>query len=156
MTSLLTFYLKGKIEVSKKSVSLSAPNTILKFIPLGSRRFEPMVSQIAAVNSSFHLDFKSFVVGIIIALFGLSLMGSSALLGLILLVLGTCQAVSSFETVLEVRDNSGASTTVVALIFDKNTIEEAEKEIKRVLAMRSDDTNSHKQTDRIVDAINSK
>lgn len=81
---------------------------------------------------------------------------NSSMVGLILLVLGACQAISSFETVLEVRDNSGASTVVVALIFDKATIEEAEKDIRNVLIMRSEDTNGRKQTDRIIDAINNK
>ena len=35
ITSYLTFYLKGKIQVDKNFVKFEIPNTILKLIPLG-------------------------------------------------------------------------------------------------------------------------
>lgn len=158
MTSLLTFYMKGEIEVSEKSVKLTVPNTIGEFIPLGKRTYEPLVSQIASVNSSFHLNGKSLLVGFILTLLGISLAGASGseLIGIIFLIIGVCQMVSSFETILYVTDSSGMIIGVDAVIFDKATIEKAGQDIHNMLMLRSDDTNTRKQTDRVIDAINNK
>ncbi len=154
MTSLLTFYMKGKITVTGRSVKLTIPNTFLKFIPLGSRTYEPMISQISSVNNSFKLNAKPLFFGIIVVLGGISAISDSFLTGLILLLIGIGEIISAFETVMYITENSGRNIGVSALIFDKKTIEDARNEIQKYLLMRVDDTNSRMQTNRIVNAIN--
>ncbi len=65
MTSLLAFYLKGKIEVTQQAVKIREPNTILKFIPLGATNETIAIGHIASCDSSFSLNFKVFLAGLI-------------------------------------------------------------------------------------------
>lgn len=56
ITSYLTFYLKGKIQVDKNFVKFEIPNTILKLIPLGKASRSLPVNQISSVDDSFKLN----------------------------------------------------------------------------------------------------
>ena len=84
ITSYLTFYLKASVSLEGDFIKTSNPNTILKVIPLGAQNKTIPVDHISSVDDSFRLDFKSFAWGIIFALVGFSMMGSSILGGLIL------------------------------------------------------------------------
>ena len=167
MTSLLTFYLKGEIKQEQNFIRLKCPNTILTFIPLGSHKESIPINQIASVETSFKLIFKNFIVGVIAAIIGLALLGSSPLAGLLVLALGALIVINSFQTVLVLNTTSGSALFVFFLIFEKSKSEQAADQINRLISNRLDDTNNRQQTDRmiqhsdmmterIVDAINKK
>ena len=107
ITSYLTFYLKASITLEGVFIKTSNPNTILKVIPLGSQNKTIPVDQVASVDSSFRLDFKSFAWGIIFALIGLSMMQNSFIGGLILAAYGVLTVLSAFQTLLVLHLTSG-------------------------------------------------
>ena len=156
MTSLLTFYIKGEIKQEQNFVNLRKPNTILKLIPLGSKKESIPVSQLSSVESNFKLHFKEFLKGVAVSLISLPLIVSAFPVGLILLAIGANMVITSFETILIIKTTSGDVKTVSFLIFEKAQAEEAERQIRQIISSRLDDTNNRIQTDRIVEAINNK
>lgn len=160
MTSLMTFYLKGSASIDSNQTSFKAPNTILKFIPLGAKNHNIPVNQISGVNTSFSLDIKAFLAGVVLAFIGLGAFGDSFFAGLILLAIGAGMVISSFTTLLQVEKTSGNAVTISFLIFDKNVAEQIADEINNTINNRINDTNvrvhTAESTDKIVAAINNK
>lgn len=153
MSALLTFYLKGEISQDQDFLNLKIPNTILTFIPLGKRSYNIPVDQIATVDTSFSLDFKHFIFGVLVAFLGLAMIRSSFLVTLIFLAIGASMVLSSFHTILSVHANSGTERAVSFLIFEKSKAEQAAEMINRAIALRHARTDVATQGDRIVDAI---
>ncbi|MBQ9121615.1 MAG: hypothetical protein IJY12_04565 [Clostridia bacterium] len=156
MTSLLTFYLKGEIRQEQNFVNLKKPNTILGVIPLGAKKDSIPVTQLASVESDFSLRIKRLIIGLVVAILGVSIISDIFILGLICLVLGVNYILTAFETYLTIRTTAGETKLVSFLIFEKGKAEQAETQIRSIISMRLDDTNNRRQTDRIVDAINRK
>lgn len=163
MTSLLTFYLKGKISHEQNFIKLSQPNTILTLIPLGSKKETIAISQIASVETSFKLVFKDFLLGVIAFFIGLGVMSDSVFTGLILMLTGAGMVINSFQTLLTINTTAGQTKLLSFLIFEKSKAELAADNINRLVSNRLDDTNNRNiiaannaNTDRLVDAINSK
>lgn len=156
MSSLLTFYLKGEIKSEQNFVSFRVPNTILGLIPLGAHKDQVAVNQIAAVSTDTKLLVKTFLIGVIAAVLGLSLMSTSFLFGVILLIYGVSSVFNAMQVNLVVTLTSGHTKTISFLIFEKGKANQAEEQINAMIAGRLDDTNNRQQTDRIVEAINNK
>lgn len=156
MTSLLTFYLKGEIKSEQNFISLKVPNTILGLIPLGSKKYKFAVNQISSVSTNFRVLPREFLLGLIIAIFGLCILTSSFLVALLMTACGAAIIISSLQTTLTIAMTSGQFKVVSFLIFEKSKAAVAEEEISRMISSRIDDTNTRQQTDRIVDAINNK
>lgn len=159
MSALLTFYIKGEIQVEETGIDFTIPNTFLKFIPLGTRTKNIPISQISSVDTSFRLNGSTLVTGIILFILGLMTSdASTALFCLVFLALGIAEIISSLETVLVVNCTGHEGLVIVATVFDKQTIEDAGSAINATLRSRVFDTNfrthAEASTDRIVDAIN--
>lgn len=107
MTGLLTFYLKGNISADQNFVRLKIPNTILSLIPLGAQKENIPVNQVASVSSNFRLQFKNLIVGIVEVILAFALFRSSALWGLILLIIGASTVITSFVTELYITTTGG-------------------------------------------------
>lgn len=156
MTSLLTFYLKGEICQEQNFVNLKKPNTILSFIPLGAKKESIPVNQLASVESNFKLRFRRLLGGVIIGLLGALLLESAPVLAGLIMLLGANRGITAFETELTIKTTSGDAKNISFIIFEKGKANEAERQIRQIISDRLDDTNNRVQTDRIVDAINSK
>ena len=156
ITSLLTFYLKGEIRQEQNFVNLKKPNTILRFIPMGSKKDSIPVTQLSSVESNFKLHFGAFVFGALIAIIGLCLISTSFILSLIVTLIGANKAITAFEIILTIKTTAGDSKNISFLIFDKSKVELAESQIRQIISNRLDDTNNRIHTDRIIDAINNK
>ena len=156
MTSLLAFYLKGEISQEQNFVNFKIPNTILGFIPIGTKKESIPVSQLSSIESNFKLYFKRFLIGLIISISGLLLMSISFLAGLVILAIGANYVITAFDIRLTVKTTAGEIKNISFLIFEKSKLYKAETQIRQVLSDRLDDTNNRMQTDRIVDAINNK
>jgi len=137
-------------------IKTSNPNTILKVIPLGSQNKTIPVDQVASVDSSFRLDFKSFAWGIIFALIGLSMMQNSFIGGLILAAYDVLTVLSAFQTLLVLHLTSGGTHVVSVVVFEKANLENCKETIEGLIHNRYNDTNVTKNTDRIIDALNNK
>ncbi len=151
MTSLLLFYLKGEIKQEQNFVKIKIPNTILSVIPLGTRNETLPINQISTVETNFFLNFKSFIVGLILAFLGIMSFGTSFMIGLIFLVIGGLMTVSAFSTHLLITTTSGAIKTLSFVIFEKQKSEIAKNQILNLISNRMDDTNTRQQTDRIIE-----
>lgn len=158
MTSILTFYLKGEIAADQNFVKFKTPNTILGLIPLGAKKESVPVTQIASTQSNFKLKFGKLLLGIIAAFLAISTMTADGGFfgGLIILIFAANWILDAFELDLQVNMTSGKTKLIDFFIFEKAKAVSAENQINAIVANRLDDTNTRQQTDRIVDAINSK
>ncbi len=154
LTSLL---FKARIDFEKNFIKISKPNSILGFIPLGSKKITVAINQIASVGSNFKLLLKQFVVGIIETIVSFSLFKEYMGLGFIVLILGIITIINSFQVHINVNTTSGRIYYISAFVFQKSKIAEAEEAINKLIANRMDDTNNRKvsevQTSAIVNAI---
>lgn len=158
MTSLLTFYLKGRFEFDNNTVKYSCPNTFLTLIPLGSKKQSIPVNQISSVSTSFKVLAKPLFAGIIEALIGFACFGDSFVLGLILLLLGVATIINALQTNMKIELTSSKSYYASFLIFEKGKAELVAETINNLINSRMNDTNNRvvaeNQTNAIVDAIN--
>ncbi len=158
MTGLLTFYLKGQITTDQNFLRLRIPNTILALIPLGAQNHNVPVAQIASVASSFKLEFKNLLVGLIEFIIGCACLSDVTFLGIILILVGASTFINSFYTVLKVDTTAGKEYFVSFLIFEKAKAYQAEEMIGQMIANRLNDTNNRQvteaSTNAIVNAIN--
>ena len=168
MISYLLFWLKGEIYQEKNFIRFKTPNTILKLIPLGSKKQSIPINQLSVVSTSFSLDFKSFLIGLIVTIIGIGgfvgtvsnsggdageSLGSIAIFAVITL-LGVVMCLSAFETILTFETTSGKEIVVPFLVIQKKLAQEVEFTVNQFIENRMNDTNNRDQTDRIVDAIN--
>lgn len=155
ITTYLTFYMKGEIKQEKNFIKFVIPNSFLTFIPLGSHKKSIAINQISSVDTSFSLIFKNLVIGVIEVLIGFGTI-SSGIIGILILLLGLLTILNSFQTVLAVSLTSGERFIIPFIIFEKQKATLAADGINDLISGRLDDTNNREQTDRVVDAINSK
>lgn len=160
MTGLFTFYLKGEISTDQNFLKLKIPNTILALIPLGAKKDNIPVNQLASVSSNFNLNFKRFLVGVLICLVAFGMFSDAAVVGIIMLLWGASTVITSFGIELKVETTAGREYFVPFLIFEKGKASQAEQLINSMIATRLNDTNNRQvaeaQTNAIVDAINNK
>lgn len=158
MTSLLTFYLKGKFEFDSNMVKYSCPNTFLTLIPLGSKRQSIPVNQIASVSASFKVLAKPLFIGIIESLIGFACMKDATVLGIILLLIGIATIINSLQTNMKIETTGSKAYYASFLIFEKAKAGIVADNINNLINSRMNDTNnrvvSENQTSAIVDAIN--
>ena len=155
MTSLLTFYLKGEISAEQDFLRMKRPNTILTFIPLGTKKINVPINQISTVGTNFKLLLKDFIVGLIILIFGINFIAKIPGLGIFLFLLAAFMIINSFQTQLVVTTTSGAGYVLYFLIFEKKKAELAEESINSMIAGRLHDTNVRTNTENQTAAINS-
>ncbi len=156
MTSLLTFYLKGEIKSEQNFIVFKNPNTILGLIPLGAKTEKFTINQIASTSTDFKLKLGKLLIGVIVAILGLSVIANSFLAGLILLLIGANSVIDAFEIDLVVTTTAGQQKPIDFFIFEKSKAVLAEQQINAMISGRLDDTNNRQQTDRIIEAINNK
>ena len=156
MTSIIFFWLKGKIEWDSNFLKLKVPNTLFGILPLGAFKKSIPINQISSVVTDFSLAIKNIIVGVILAFLGLIFVDSSVLIMLILMIAGVVKIIDAFQTVMGVTLTSGEVVGVPFIIFEKKKAEEVSDALNRLISARMDDTNTRLQTDRIVDAINKK
>ena len=160
MTGLLTFYLKGEISTDTNFLKLRIPNTILALIPLEAQKDSIPVQQVATVSTSFRLEFKKLLYGLLGAIVGLASLGSSVVFGLLLVLWGVSAVITAFITNLIITTTSGVVYGVPFLVFEKDKANQAEAMINQRIAARLQDTNvrqvTEAQTNAIVDAIANK
>lgn len=160
MTSLLTFYLKGEIRQEQHFIRLKRPNTILSFIPLGSKKDSIPIEQISSVSADFKLQFKNFLIGLLLSIIGIIMLLSMSvlsLIGLVVLIIGASNVINAFQTELTIDTPSGKSWVISFLIFEKGKAIEAAEQIERLISRRYDATDvglhTEKQTEALVNAI---
>ena len=156
LISLFLFWLKGEISFEQNFIRFKTPNTIMGIIPLGAKKESMPINQLSVVSTSFSLDFKGLLVGIIITIVGIFVAFEDFPENWYLIfiaIFGAVMCLSAFETELTVEATSGKTIVVPFWIVEKRKAEEAEQRINDLISGRMDDTNGRQQADRIVDAI---
>lgn len=158
ITSILTFYMKGEIAFEQNFIRLKDPNSILGLIPLGAKKESIAINQISSTQSNFKVKFGKLIIGIVLAIIALNMLsqddGFAAFLILVVIAVNT--VLNAFEVDLQINMTSGQARLIDFFIFEKSKAIQAEQAINALIANRLNDTNNRQQTDRIVDAINSK
>jgi hypothetical protein len=102
--SLTLFFLKSEFSVTTKRFIAVVPNLFL-IIPIGQQDVSYPLNNIATVACSTDLRVKKLLGGTFLVLVGISM---KSFLGVLLLFLGIITAISSFQTIILIRNNSGA------------------------------------------------
>ena len=153
LTSLFLFYLKGRIAIDTNKIVTETPNTILKLIPLGKNKQTYTIAQVNDASSNFRLAFKPFLIGIIIAILGFAMLGSSAVGALLLMIFGVLHALNAFELRVTFTMSSGKTASFNFFIFEKAKAEQIVEIIDLMVEQRTTDTNNriqHEKTNAIL------
>ena len=129
ISSLLTFYLKGKISKDDNFINLSIPKTVLGFVPLGMTNKQLLVNQIDFISSGFHLIFGNLIIGfseLIVGIFFLPI----PTLSFFIVLLGCVTFINAFQTTLIIHLTSGDQIMIYFSVFEKRKVLQATALIK--------------------------
>lgn len=131
--NVLLFWLKTSIAASNTRVQYRSPNTILGLIPLGADTQTIPLRNIASVDTSVKFNMGSFVIGIILAFAGLGTLGSNALIGLILLVLGLASLANMMSASLNFVNQAGGKNAITVSILEKDKLSKLAQRIQELV-----------------------
>ncbi|WP_311407650.1 hypothetical protein [Liquorilactobacillus uvarum] len=154
--SALLFWIKGSVAVDYRFVRIVEQNTILGLIPAGNNKQNIPLKNISGVSVNTSYKVKRFILGIIVALIGLSVLDSSALMGLIILLIGVATFLNGILTEIEI-EKSGSSFVLYVPFFNKADIISIQQGIEQALSNDIDKTDmslyNHRLEDDDIDDI---
>lgn len=128
--NILLFWLKTSVAASNTRVQYRSPNTILGIIPLGEESQTIPLRNIAAVDTSTKFNMGNFVIGLILAIAGLSTFGSNFIVGLILLLLGLVNLANIMTATLNFVNQAGGKNTIKVSILEKAKLQKLAQDIQ--------------------------
>lgn len=139
-TSLLFFWVKGKVEVDSRFVKTDLSNTLLGFIPAGKDQQSIPLKNISGSMLSTKYFLKPIILGLLIFFFGLNSLSDNFILGLILLLFGVGVAGSGIQTILNI-EKSGTPYFISVPFFEKQKMQSLNNLIHDALAEDTDKTD---------------
>lgn len=139
-TSLLFFWVKGKVEVNDKFVKTNLSNTLFGFIPAGKDQQNIPLKNISGAMLSTQYYFKRIISGLILFFIGLGTFGDSFIFGLILLILSIGLAGSGIQTLVSI-EKSGTPYLISVPFFEKKKMQLLNNIIYDALAEDTDKTD---------------
>ncbi|MED3613880.1 hypothetical protein [Bacillus wiedmannii] len=139
-TSLLFFWIKGRVDVDNRFVKTNLSNTLLGFIPAGKDQQNIPLKNISGAMLSTKYFFKPIILGILIFLFGLGTLSDSFIGGLIFLLIGIGIAGSGIQTILRI-EKSGTAYHISVPFFEKEKMQLLNDIIHNALADDTDKTD---------------
>ncbi|MGE7186253.1 hypothetical protein ACQKKK_20470 [Peribacillus sp. NPDC006672] len=139
-TSLLFFWVKGKVAVDNRFVKTNLSNTLLGFIPAGKDQQSIPFKNISGAMLSTKYFIKPMIFGLILFFMGLGSLGNSFILGLILLILGIGIAGNGIQTILNI-EKSGTPYLISVPFFEKQKMQLLNTSIHNALAEDTDKTD---------------
>ncbi|MED3965768.1 hypothetical protein [Niallia taxi] len=139
-TSLLFFWVKGRVEVDNRFVKTNLSNTLLGFIPAGKDQQNIPLKNISGSMLSSKYYLKPILIGLLLLFIGLGSFGSSFFTGLILFVLGVGIAGSGIRTILSI-EKSGTPYLISVPFFEKQKMQSLNNLIHDALAEDTDKTD---------------
>ncbi|OUB84216.1 MULTISPECIES: hypothetical protein [Bacillus cereus group] len=139
-TSLLFFWIKGRVDVDNRFVKTNLSNTLLGFIPAGKDQQNIPLKNISGAMLSTKYFFKPIILGILIFLFGLGTLSDSFIGGLIFLLIGIGIAGSGIQTILRI-EKSGTPYHISVPFFEKEKMQLLNDIIHNALADDTDKTD---------------
>ncbi|MCM3388258.1 hypothetical protein M3649_08940 [Ureibacillus chungkukjangi] len=136
-TSLLFFWIKGKVEVDNRFVKTNLSNTILGFIPAGKDQQNIPLKNISGSMLSTKYNIKAIIIGLILLFIGLGSFGESFIGGLLWLIIGVGITGSGIQTILNV-EKAGTPYLISVPFFEKAKMVELNTYIHNALAEDTD------------------
>lgn len=137
MTSLLVFYLRGKIQLDRNTLHIIMPRTVLGLIPFGGANFDFPLTQLSSVKAVSRPRIGKWVLAALCLIFGLSFISEpntfDKVLSIIALVLAVHFALDAMEVDLELKNVSGETVYVDFFVFEKAKAKKAEEQINAAM-----------------------
>lgn len=148
--SLIAFWVKGSITVDDSFLHVNMPNTILfGLLPAGKNKDSSPLSGITNVYTSKSYKLGTIILGILIAIIGLGMIGSSFFGALIMVLIGAAIFGSGIKTAFT-YERSGIMKVIEFPFFEAHHVDELEEKVTQELAIFQNDRNVRKQTDRTI------
>jgi len=132
--NLILFWLKAKYNLTNKRVTGHSPNTFLGLIPLGKSEISQPLKTIASVSSSTEFWFKTFLIGVVFLIAGLYMLGSSLLIGVILVLIGVINILNCYTSSFVITNNAGEAQWYYLSILEKSKVHAFVNEVNTVIA----------------------
>ena len=126
--SVVLFWLKTSVAASNMRVMYKSPNTLLGVIPLGSSTQTIPLRNIASVDTNTKFNLGSFVWGAVFLVAGLSFLSSSALVGILFLLLAAAMSAQ-----LDFVNQAGGRNSVKVSILEKDKLMQLAQNIQRLV-----------------------
>lgn len=148
--SAMLFWIKGSIAVDYHGVHVTQKNTMLGIFPSGESRQTIPLRSISNADISTDSKFSRYLIGVIIALFGFATLGSSALLGLILVAIGVLTFLNGILTSLVIEKN-GTALVLNVPFFNKQDMVTVKDVIDQAVEIEDDKTDRGLYQHRLAD-----
>ena len=126
-------------------VMYKSPNTLLGVIPLGSSTQTIPLRSIASVDTNTKFNLGSFVWGAVFLVAGLSFLSSSALVGILFLLLAAANLANTMSAQLDFVNQAGGRNSVKVSILEKDKLMQLSQEIQK-LVFADDDQLRHEES----------
>ena len=133
LVSNVLVYLKLKLAVTNKRLAGERPNTLLKFIPIGSDKVSYPLNNIAGVSTSTRISPLPLLLGILLVVGGL---GAGIQNGWIALVIGVLFLLASYQAQLDVQNSGTGVIHHKISVFNKSAAQTFAQQINTIIAER--------------------
>lgn len=130
---MVLFWLKTSVAASNMRVMYKSPNTLLGVIPLGSSTQTIPLRSIASVDTNTKFNLGSFVWGAVFLVAGLSFLSSSALVGILFLLLAASNLANTMSAQLDFVNQAGGRNSVKVSILEKDKLMQLAQNIQRLV-----------------------
>lgn len=120
--SLIMFWIKGWISVDYRGIHIRTKNTVLGFIPAGDDIQDIPLRNVSGSNITTQYKVGDIIFGVIIAICGFSMLASSALMALIVMIIGIGLFSNGITTQLSV-EMSGNSYQLSVPFINKSDLQ---------------------------------
>lgn len=145
--SVILFWLKTSIAASTTRIQYRSPNTLFGLIPLGSNTKTIPLRNVAGVETDSKMNVGSLVWGVVWLFAALCTFGSSAVAGLILLLIAAANLANAMSMRLTFRDPSGGGNTITVSILEKDKLTQLAREIEKLVFADADQLRHEESMD---------
>lgn len=136
MYSTVAFYLSTDLMLTNRRFVAVRPNTLLGLIPVGTRRSNYPIENIAGVNAGTRFSVGGAVLGTLAILIGVGALGlpGAGFLGVLLLILGLPMVIGSPQQAIEVMNSGGGVITFPVSVFERRRTLEFAGQVSEAMA----------------------
>ena|SRR2546428_1633448 len=139
--SLPYFFLKTTVELTDRRLVFERPNTMLGVIPIGKQKDTLPLRNVASVGTSTRIGFVQLILGILLALGGVSQLGKPTVGSIIVLALGVLLILNAFQAKFRVTTNGGDKHFARIAATEKGKAQAFADQVNTTIAAREDGTN---------------
>lgn len=153
-------YIKSEVAYDQDIVKLKSPNTIMGFIPIGSKSETLSIQHISSVEMETGVKIGYFVLALLLGLFGFMGFVPDPMITFMFRIfwiifcysITAVLVISAFNTWVVINETSGRVRVLSFVIFDRAAARQLTEKLNEILALRTQDTNVRMQTDRSIES----